>query len=344
MSDTALSIVQQVRSESAKQPPTVAVRTGDSLWKIVDRSYEIRDNAHRQSLIDTVVRTNGLRDPNHIEPGWILVMPPPPTSSAPPTAPPAEVQSIREANDLLSSLPAEDREAVAVLHEMFKPRSSPEQQPTSDLLGGPYMPNSLNLFDAALQSTEQTIKMNKGVLQSMASNYETFAKGDIGRTAYNAERLKLRSKLVGMNRNSVNLTMNEGKKLHSVVRQGGSIKGEVFKGQTQKLVKLQKLAKGGGVALSVVSLGVGCMEIADAKTSQEKNEIFVDTTVSVGAGILLGAVLVATPVGWGAAIVLGVGAAAASFGAGKGARALYRHKGKDLKIAETIGVTNVCRK
>lgn len=342
MSDEAKSLLAEIQANAPRIPRSVVVQRGDNLWEIVGRAYEVRGNAQHQAHVDAIVAANGVTNPNHIVPGWHLVLPEAPTGKAPPTPPPNESQAIREANREVLSLPVQERETVEILSEMFQPRNE-SSTATAEVIGGGYQPSVSNVLDGLIGSGDQMVSLNKRTIGELIGNYEGYARGDIARTAYNRNRVALRSKLVGMNKQAINLTGGQGKALRSQVRKGASLQGKMFQRQTSNLVKLGRVAKGGNVVLAANSLRIACSDIGQAPTSQEKNEIFVDATTSTAAGIAVAVFLVATPVGWGTAIVLGVAGAAVSFGAGKGARALYRHKGQDLKIVETLQVTKLCK-
>ena len=90
---------------------------------------------------------------------------------------------------------------------------------------------------------------------------------------------------------------------------------------------MARYAKHGGVILTAAGVGMGCYNIAQAQSRQEKNEIFVETFGGTAASVIttvaIGLYFVATPTGWVTAIVLGVGAAATSIGAGKGLAIVY---------------------
>lgn len=91
-------------------------------------------------------------------------------------------------------------------------------------------------------------------------------------------------------------------------------------------------------------MGMGCYNISQTQSRQEKNEIFVETIGSTVAGAAasygLALIFVATPVGWAAALTLGALAAAGSFGAGKGGRYVYD---KFLNQHDLVKMTKIDR-
>ena len=89
------------------------------------------------------------------------------------------------------------------------------------------------------------------------------------------------------------------------------------------------------------------MQIANAADAQEKNEIFVETIMSTGVGVIAGATiglfLISNPIGWGTAIVLAVGSTAASYAAGKFTRFVYTQSGTKIDLVSGIGVNRICQ-
>jgi hypothetical protein len=117
---------------------------------------------------------------------------------------------------------------------------------------------------------------------------------------------------------------------------------------TQHLKKLAAVAKHGGIVLTGVGVAASCMQIADADTTKEKNEIFVETVASTavgfGSSLLVGLFLVSNPVGWGTALVLATGTVALSYASGKGARVAYDQYGSRIDLVSGTGVDSVCRR
>jgi len=114
-----------------------------------------------------------------------------------------------------------------------------------------------------------------------------------------------------------------------------------------KLTKLSKYAKGGGVILAGAGAVMACKAIGDTDDRQEKNEILVGTVtgtlVSGAAGFAVGIFLVSNPAGWAVALVLGVGTVTASYGAGKAAGKVYDLKFKEYDFVEMSGIDKLCQ-
>lgn len=114
-----------------------------------------------------------------------------------------------------------------------------------------------------------------------------------------------------------------------------------------RLKRLASYGRSGGYLLMGIGITASCMQIGDTNNRQEKNEIFVETVASTGAGLVAGAAitlfLVSNPVGWGTALILATGSVAVSYGAGRGARKAYTAHGREVDMVSGLGVDSVCR-
>ena len=64
--------------------------------------------------------------------------------------------------------------------------------------------------------------------------------------------------------------------------------------------------------------------------------------VGFAASYVMTVALISNPVGWGVAIILGVGAAAASYGAGKVATKVYDMQFNEYDLVHMSGVDQIC--
>ncbi len=132
-----------------------------------------------------------------------------------------------------------------------------------------------------------------------------------------------------------------------IARAGGVPATQNISQHANRLKQMASYGKHGGYVLAGVGVAASCMQIADTDSRQEKNEIFVETVVSTGTGLLAGGIigifLVSNPIGWGAALVLAAGSAAASYGAGKTAQYFYTASGTKVDLVSGFGVDSVCR-
>lgn len=132
------------------------------------------------------------------------------------------------------------------------------------------------------------------------------------------------------------------------IARGGGVPATAHIAQhADRIGKLAKVARGGGIALAGVGLTASCMEIANTASQEEKNEIFVETVASTTAGaiggLLVGVFLVSNPIGWGVALTVAAGSVATSYAAGKGAVKLYDTFGQPIDPVSGLGVDRICR-
>lgn len=131
-----------------------------------------------------------------------------------------------------------------------------------------------------------------------------------------------------------------------IARAGGIPANAHIAKHASRLNTLATVGKVGGYALVGVGLTASCMQIANTPDRNEKNEIFVETIASTGAGlgasVVIGLFLISNPIGWGAAIVLATGTAALSYGAGKYARYTYDRRGNQIDLVAGVGVDSIC--
>ena len=191
---------------------------------------------------------------------------------------------------------------------------------------------------------------NIGLVENVSDLYAEYKAGKISKPQYDYQRKKSLD-LLRKNIGPFEKLLYGDKTPHQVVRiaRGGAIPATArIAENAQHLKKLASLAKSGGVVLTGVGVAASCMQIADASSTQEKNEIFVETLMSTSMGVLGGAMvslfLISNPVGWGTAIVLAAGSVAASYAAGKAARVAYDASGAKVDFVTGSGVGNICRK
>ncbi|MBX2808117.1 MAG: LysM domain-containing protein [Cellvibrionaceae bacterium] len=113
-----------------------------------------------------------------------------------------------------------------------------------------------------------------------------------------------------------------------------------------RLNRLSRYAKNGGVLLTAAGVGMGCYHIAQTASQQTKNEIFVETfgstVAGAGTGIALTLFFATTPAGWITALALGTAAAVGSWGAGKGLQALYSRSEQKIDFVSGLGIDELC--
>lgn len=126
----------------------------------------------------------------------------------------------------------------------------------------------------------------------------------------------------------------------------------VFVKHAERMAKLSKFAKGGGVLLTGFGVVGACGKIASAGDHQKKNEILwvdglgliVGSAGGVLASVAIGALVVSGPVGWGVALVASAAGGYFAQEAGKtGGKLLYDQFGNQMDLLSATGVGQLCR-
>ena len=191
---------------------------------------------------------------------------------------------------------------------------------------------------------------NIALLEKVSELYADYRSGKLTKNQYDYQR-KLTLDQFRKNIGPFEKLLYGDKTPHEVVRiaRGGAVPATAnIVEHTDRLKKLATMANRGGIVLTGVGVAASCMQIADADTSKEKNEIFIETLASTTIGFAgsyaVGLFLVSNPVGWGTAIVLAAGTVAAGYLAGKSARAAYDLTGAKVDFVSGTGVGSVCRR
>ena len=190
---------------------------------------------------------------------------------------------------------------------------------------------------------------NIALIKEVGDLYAEYKRGDLTKGQYDYRRSLV------LNRFKENVGPMEkllfgDKTTHQSIRiaKGGGLPATAHIAKhADRLNDLAKISKVGGIALVGVGVTASCMQIANADSHEEKNEIFVETvastSVGVGAGVVVGLFLVSNPIGWGTALVLAVGGAAISYGSGKLARYAYDKSGNKVDFVSGAGINKICR-
>jgi len=190
---------------------------------------------------------------------------------------------------------------------------------------------------------------NLSLLTDVSDLYADYKNGIITKGQYDYRRALTLTKL-RENVGPMEKFLFGNKTTHQSIRiaRGGGIPATAhIEKHAVRLNNLAKVSKVGGVVLIGVGLTASCIQIANTKNSEEKNEIFVETVAStsigVVAGFAVGLFLVSNPIGWGTALVLAAGSAAISYGSGKTARYAYDKFGNKIDFVSGSGVDNICQ-
>ena len=310
------------------------IQPGDTLSAIVKRYYGPMSPPQQQEWIQRIVANNrSARNANTIYAGQLLKLDVPQQYCAAPKGFPHHFSASDDwfitLNNHWATASAAEREVTSLL--------------TPLIMGG---------TSAKLAALDRTFKNNAPLLREMVENYENYKAGDLTKGQYDYRRRKLVSQLsqkLGPTQWLLNGTSDLSEVLR-ITRKAGAEPVAPLKQQARKLVSASKLAAAGGIALTAVSPGMACRQIAEAESVEEKSGILIE--VVTGAGVSLGVgsaatiavFLVAGPFGWVASLVIATGAAAAGIVAGKAARHFYEVKGNGIDLVGPSGVATLCSK
>jgi LysM repeat protein len=311
------------------------VQPDDSLSAIVQRYFGRQASAQTRALLQQVVAENPhIKNANLIYPGQFIKL-----------------------NVPLQYCPAPDSYMTPTFgfdgnQDWFSPLQSnwvtaSKDEKSMQLALAKFM---LGSGAANLAMVDRTFKSNSPLLREMVENYEAYKRGDVTKGQYDYRRSKLVRELdanLGPTSRLLNGRRGSSEVLR-VSRRANTVPTEPIMQQINKMNRLSRVASRGGVALSVVGLGIACHEIAQADTAKKKNEILMESLGALSGGALYGlgvgfaAVFFATPAGWVAALALGVGGVLVGYGSGKAAKSLYNTSGTKIDLVESLGVSGLC--
>lgn len=311
------------------------VKPGDSLSAIIKRYYGTLPLTERQALIRQVQAANpGIKNPNLLHPNQLIKLDVPQQYCAAPPGYPYSTPILGLGNEWF---PAQDRHWKT---------SSPKERDLFSLLA----PVMLGSGTAKLSMIDTTFKTNSPLLAEVVDNYETYKRGQITKGQYDYRRSKLMSQLT-TNLGPTNLLLNgthAPTEVLRISRTKGTAPTQPITQKINQMGQLSRAASKGGVALSVVGLGIACHQIAHAQSQQKKNEILVESVGGLVGGVFyglaagVGIALMATPIGWVAALAIGLGSVAASYGGSRALRRLYDTRGRHIDFASKSGVASAC--
>jgi hypothetical protein len=307
------------------------VLPGDSLSKIITNYYGYVSPQQQKSIIGQIQADNPqIANPNVIHPGQVLLIDVP-RQYCP--APGRETPLIQA-----------DKYSLKPLQGHWQ-KSTPEQKNFLTSVA----PLMLGAGSASMTMIDMNFKTNTPLMEEMVKNYEDYKAGKMTKGQYNYRREKLLRSLQG-NLGPTRRLLGDRRPINEVLRisrKKGTVPTAPLTQQTDKMVRLSKIASRGGVVLSVAGLGVACYQIANTDSSQKKNEIFLEALGGFAGGAIYGIgasiLLFSTPVGWVAALAIGVGGAAAGYGAGKLVKHAYTASGVQVDLTSGLGINHLCR-
>lgn len=313
------------------------VQPGDNLHRIVSRYYGPLKQQRVQGVIEQIAEANEtIKDPNRIRPGQIIKLAVPRQYCAVPRGFPNHIE-------LFDGLPPTDW--VGQLNIDWQ-RATPEERAFM-YKASPYLIGS---GTTALSTLNTTFRTNAPLVGEVASYYESFQEGDLTKGQYDYRRRKALSQLshnLGPTQGLLYGDRHPGEVIR-ISRRAGVAPTLPLDREISRMTTLSKVASRGGVALSVVGLGIACHEISQATSRDRQNDIFVESgggviggaIYSIGASI--GIALMATPVGWAGALVIGAGGALAGYAGSRSAKQIYDINGRKIDFVDSWGIANAC--
>lgn len=353
-SENLIQLIEQPLQSNLSTPMLYLVKSGDSLSKIITKHYDISYHSPQYKVAEASVLyfNESIVNPNAIQAGQLLRLMPLPEDNAmaycevpddfnkehralPSTRhrlEPAGPDYIKRVKHHLPTTPEEQDAfwALSWLHENYGILSTASGAGFTAF--GGLVAQSNNAFIAEIQT-----------------HYNQYQQGKVSQNQYNYRRrkaLRRYAKQVG----PFEKLLFKGKTTNEAIRINRSkslpATANIDK-HLNRLGSMAKYAKHGGTVLTVAGVGMGCYNIAQADTRQQKNEIFVETLgstlASAATTYALAIYFIATPTGWITALALGAGAAAVSMGAGKGSASIYNRFFQKHDLVNMSGVDSLCK-
>lgn len=311
------------------------VRPGDSLTKILKRYHSITDEKKLQALIRQVLEDNpSLENPDLIKPDQLIRL-----------NIPQQYCPVPHPWQYLFTVRTEDLLWVSAFEHSWSSSSREERTMMAYML-----PAFIAGGNGKLSALETTFTSNRALLTAMVDNYEKYKAGEKTKGQYDYQRKRLVTELTdNLGPTSVIVNGNQApSEVLRISRTRGVAPTAPIGQQLSKLKTTASIAKGGGVVLTGVSLGIACDQIAQAVNTREKNEVFVETAGGVVGGVIYGLAsglavgLMATPVGWVGGLIIGAGGAIAGLTSGAIAKKVYDISGNKVDFVSMTRVDEVC--
>jgi len=202
---------------------------------------------------------------------------------------------------------------------------------------------------ANLAAVTNLFKSNTYILNDIPQAYTDYKSGKITKGQYDylrKQRLDKFKKHLGPVQKLLygNNTPHE---VFKISRKSGIKATQNMTQNIKTLSRVADIASKGGLVLAAAGIASSCHQIANIPDRVQKNVIAVETGTStiVGSvsGVIVGVVLLTTPVGWTAALVIGIGSALASYGIGKSAGKVYDKFFRSYDVVDTLSIDKVCK-
>jgi hypothetical protein len=331
------------------------VSPGDTLSKIIQNVYGVQPFSDEYKTAVQYIRyfNPRLDDINRIYPGQNLYMAPLPKTNRGFCPNPLEEKTSQESSVLLGVKLPKYHSGYNFYRTISRniPKDSGEREAFRVMA---MLENNYNLISnppgVALGTLGYlTSQQNNAFLQKVEHLYRQYKSGMLTQNQYNYQRrlaLKEYAKLLG----PFEKVLYKGKHAREAIRisRAKAIPANAkIAAQAERLNRLAKLSKHGGVMLMGAGLYLSCQQIKSAQTNMEKNDIFVETVAStiggVGFGVIVSIALASTPVGWGVALILSAGSAAIGYDAGKITKWIYDTRENHVDFVDASGVGYLCK-
>lgn len=352
--DTLIQLLEHPLNTLNDQPMLYLVKAGDTLSNIISKHYNIsyQDPRYEVAQASILYFNDSITDPNEIFSGQLLRLMPLADSNSIAYCPvPEGFHKERRApvttrhrlepmnkdyvNNIKHHIPTnpQEREAFWVMAILAEHH------------GWLTRPAGAGITAGGVIMGQQ----NNTLLMDVKRLWEQYQKGMISQNQYNTGRqraLKTYANRVG----PFEKWLMKGKTTQETIRISRSKAIPATRNiefHAQRLNRLAKLTKYGGVALTGASLGLSCYQIANTQDRHKKNEIFVESAASTITGgaitVAISVVLISNPVGWGAALLIGGATALGTWGAGKIAKEGYNRLGEKIDLVSDFGVDKLCK-
>ncbi|MGH1440259.1 MAG: LysM peptidoglycan-binding domain-containing protein [Cellvibrionaceae bacterium] len=353
-SDSLIQILEKPLNSTLSTPILYQVKSGDTLSKIIKVTYDIAYNDPRYKIAQASVLyfNDSLRDPNEIKAGQLLRLMPLADHDTIASCPVPDDFHQQHRAPLTTRHVLEPYQAHYLDHLYKHVPSSPQAQEAFWALA--WLQENYDILSVSTGAGFTAFgglasQANTAFMAEVKNLYQQKQRGSITEGQYKYRRQKALNafaKKLG----PFEKMMFKGKTVREAVRIQRSKALPATANIDKHIARIGRMAnyaKHGGVILSAAGVGMGCYNISQTQSRQEKNEIFVETlgsTLTGGVATLgLALVFASGPVGWTAALVYGAAAAGGSFIAGKGLKALYTTSERKIDLVSDLGVDRLCR-
>jgi len=353
-SNSLIQILEKPLNSTLSAPILYQVKSGDTLSKIIKANYDIAysDPRYKVAQASVLYFNDSLHDPNEIKAGQLLrLMPLADHDTIASCSVPDDFHQQHRA-PLTTRHVLEPYQAHYLDHLYKHIPSSPQAQEAFWALA--WLQENYDILSVSTGTGFTAFgglasQANTAFMAEVKRLYEQKQRGVITKSQYDYGRRKALDKFA-KKLGPFEKVMFKGKTAREAVRirqsRGLPATANIDR-HIARIGRMANYAKHGGVILSAAGVGMGCYNISQTQSRQEKNEIFVETVGSTAFGaattIALGIYFLATPTGWVTALVLGAAAAGGSFVAGKTGKFMYDRFGRKVDLVGRLKVDQLCR-